>query len=102
MCVVHVLLNALDMQANGDNPKIILEGASTALIPQLSAPEAPLHELWEKVKNRRLVDGVCRACAGKTGTIAAAKDQNLALLADMNGHPSMNAYLKHGFTVITF
>ena len=35
MCFIHVLLNALDMAARGDEAKIILEGASVKLIPEL-------------------------------------------------------------------
>jgi len=35
MCFIHVLLNALDMQAKGYAPKIIIEGAAVKLIPEL-------------------------------------------------------------------
>jgi hypothetical protein len=36
------------------------------------------------------------------GTLAAAKEQGLDLLDDMNGHPSMAGYLQEGFEVISF
>jgi len=36
------------------------------------------------------------------GTLEAAKDQSLALLDKMTGHPSMAGYHDAGFEIITF
>jgi hypothetical protein len=36
------------------------------------------------------------------GTLEAANAQQLPLLADMNGHPAMSAYMDAGYTIITF
>jgi hypothetical protein len=49
-----------------------------------------------------LIEGVCRACATKTGALAEAESQGLRLLDDMSGHPSLGRYLEAGFTIITF
>ena len=46
--------------------------------------------------------GVCRACSSKLGTLEAAKEQELALLDDMSGHPGMSAYRDKGYEIITF
>jgi len=102
MCFIHVLLNALDMDSKGYAAKVVIEGAATKLIPDLAKPDTPLHTLWEKAKAAGLVAGVCQACAGKMGTLDAAKAQGLELLADMNGHPSMSGYVQEGFAVISF
>ena len=102
MCFIHVLLNALDMRAKGHEAAVIVEGAATNLIPGLDQAENPLHGLWEKTKNAGLVAGVCKACAGKMGTLEAARAQGLKLLDDMNGHPSMSGYVQDGFEVISF
>jgi len=102
MCFIHVLLNGLDMHAKGQETKIILEGAATQLIPELNKPGSPLQPLWEKARKLNLIDGVCKACSNKMGTLAAAQDQKLKLLDEMNGHPSMARYLAEGFEVITF
>ena len=91
MCFIHVLLNALDMDAKGHEAKIILEGASVKLIPELVKPENPLNGLWKKNLEAGLVEGVCKACSGKLGTLDAAKEQGLKLLNDMSGHPGMVA-----------
>jgi hypothetical protein len=102
MCFIHVLLNALDMQARGDECRVVVEGSATRLIPELAGPDHPLNKLWEKTKAAGLVAGVCRACSQKMGTLDAAKEQGLVLLDDMNGHPSMSRYRSEGYEIITF
>ena len=102
MCFIHVLLNALDMHAKGTKAKIVVEGAATKLIPELAKEENPLHQLWRKVKELDLVEGACKACSQKMGTDGLAQGQGLALLDDMNGHPSMAAFRLRGYEIITF
>jgi len=102
MCFIHVLLNALDMKERGDAPTIVLEGASTKLLPELARQDHPLHGLWEKVKTAGLVAGVCNACSKKLGTFEEAERQGLAMLDDMNGHPSIAGFQKRGYEIITF
>jgi hypothetical protein len=102
MCFIHVLLNALDMNAKGEEVKIIIEGASVKLIPELVKSGNPLNGLWKKNLKAGLVEGVCRACSSKLETIEAAKEQGLSLLENMSGHPSMSAYRDKGFEIITF
>jgi hypothetical protein len=102
MCFIHVLLNALDMNARGHEAKIVVEGASVKLVPELVKPENMLNGLWKKCREAGLVEGVCKACANKLGTLEAAKDQGLPLLDDMSGHPGMAAFRDRGYEVITF
>ena len=102
MCFIHVLLNALDMKAKGDEAKIIIEGASVKLIPELVKPGNPLNGLWKKNLAAGLVEGVCKACSSKLGTLDAAKEQGLTLLDDMSGHPGMSTYRDKGYEIITF
>jgi hypothetical protein len=102
MCFIHVLLNALDMKAKGDDAKIIIEGASVKLIPELVKSDNPLNGLWKKNLTAGLVEGVCKACSSKLGTLEAAKEQGLTLLDDMSGHPGMWAYRDKGYEIITF
>jgi hypothetical protein len=102
VCFIHVLLNGLDMKEKGMDARIIVEGAATDLLPMLAEPGAPLHRLWEKAKGAGIVEGVCRGCAQKMGTIKEAERQGLALLDDMSGHPSMSRFMEEGFEVISF
>jgi hypothetical protein len=102
MCFIHVLLNALDMNSKGHEAKIILEGASVKLIPELVIPGNPLNGLWKKNLEAGLVEGVCKACSTKLGTLEAAKEQGLTLLDDVSGHPGMASYRERGYEIITF
>jgi hypothetical protein len=102
MCFIHVLLNALDMQEKGRKARIVIEGAATKLIPELAKPENPLNKLWEKSKETDVIDGVCKACSQKMGSMNAAREQGLTLLDEMSGHPSMARYLAEGFQIISF
>lgn len=102
MCFIHVLLNALDMQSRGYEGGIVVEGAATKLLPELTDSENPLHTLWEKVKAAGLVEGVCKACSQKMGTLRSAQEQGLTLLDEMNGHPSMARYREEEYELVTF
>jgi len=102
VCFAHVLLNALDLKQRGAEARIIVEGLATKLLQDLNRPENPFHSLYLKSRETGLIEGVCRACATKTGALAEAQDQGLSLLDDMGGHPSLGRYLEAGFTLVTF
>jgi len=102
MCFVHVLLNAVDMHERGYDTKVVIEGAATKLVPELSKEANPMHRLYEKAKGLDLIDGACKACSNKMGVMEEVKAQGLRLLDEMSGHPSMARYLEEGFEVITF
>ncbi len=102
LCFIHVLLNALDMKDKGHEARIILEGASVKLVPELVKPGNPLNILWKKCIETGLVEGVCKACSNKMGTLEAAIEQNLPLLSDLSGHPAIAAYRDNDYEIITF
>jgi hypothetical protein len=102
MCFVHVLLNALDMQQRGMSVKIIIEGMAVKLPPELNNPDHTFHALYIKTKEAGLIEGVCKACSAKMGSLAGVQAQGLPLLDEMNGHPSLGRYLTEGYTIITF
>ena len=102
MCFVHVLLNAINMNDKGYEVKIVIEGSATKLVPELAKEGNPMFRLYEKAKGLNLVDGACKACSNKMGTVEAVKAQGLRLLDEMNGHPSMARYREEGFEIVTF
>jgi hypothetical protein len=102
MCFLHVLLNALDMKTKGYQVKVVIEGTATRLIPEFAKEGNPAHALYGRAREQGLIDGVCKACSNKMGTLEAAVKEGLALLDDMSGHPSMTRYQSEGFEVITF
>jgi len=102
MCFAHVLLNALDMKERGYDIKIIIEGSATKLIKDLNNPETPFSNLYIRVKENGLIECACRACANKMGTSKEAIEQNIPLVGEMGGHPSIAKYMEEGFQVLTF
>lgn len=102
MCFAHALLNAKDLHDAGVQVRLIIEGSATARVKSLVQPEQPFHGLYVQIRDAGLIDGVCKACGAKMGSLEAAQAQGLRLLDEMAGHPSMGRYLAEGYEIITF
>jgi hypothetical protein len=102
MCFVHVLLNAIDMSDRGFDTRVILEGSATGLVPELIEAQNPFNKLYGQVKDKGLIDAVCKACSTKMGSLEAVEKENLPLVDEMSGHPSIGRYINDGYTIITF
>jgi hypothetical protein len=101
MCFIHGLINALDMSSRGHDVKLIIEGSSTGLIEEINREDNPFNKFYKEVKERDLLEGICKACANKMGTLDEAKNQGLTLLDDLYGHPSLSYYIEMGYEIIT-
>lgn len=102
MCFIHVLLNALDLHAAGNEVVIVMEGASVALPPELVKPGHPLAKLFAQALEKGLLAGACKACSVKLGVAVDVEAAGIALIGDMSGHPSMRGYMDAGYRIITF
>ena len=102
MCFVHVMLNAFEYQDKGYEVKIVIEGQAVKLVDVLNKPDAPFYSMYKKIKNRNLIDCVCKACASKMGVLKQAENQGLRLCDELSGHPSMQRYTSEGYQIITF
>ena len=58
MCFMHILLNALEMEKKGYKVKVVIEGAATKLIPEISLEGNPANKLYLKAKEQNLIGGV--------------------------------------------
>jgi hypothetical protein len=102
MCFGHVLLYALDFDEKGYEAKIVIEGGAVKLVSVFTDPNVPFAPLFAKVKEKGLIDCVCKACSAKLGSLEDAKAQGLPVAGDLMGHPSIEAYLQQGYQLITF
>jgi hypothetical protein len=102
MCFVHVLLNALDMEEKGLDVKIVIEGNTPKTANAMNDPEAKFHRFYHAVKEKNLIDCVCRACSAQVGALEGIQEQSLPLCNEMTGHPSMTKYMMEGYEIITF
>jgi hypothetical protein len=101
-CFAHVMLYALDLKAKGHQVEVVLEGAATALIPGLAVADSPFAELYRSLREKGLIACICRACSQKMGTLAEAERQGLNIVGDMQGHPSIEAYVRKEYTLLSF
>ena len=101
LCFVHVLLNSIDLSQRGQEGKIVLEGEAVTLVAQMSQPGHFLSALYQKAKTQGLFFGACRACATKLGALEAIETEEIPLVGDMSGHPSMGQFVVQGYQVIT-
>ena len=103
ICIVHVFLNALDMHKLGYEIAIVFEGESTKLIKTYhdEKEKSLFYNLYKDVKEKGLIDAVCRACATKMGSVKEVEAEGLPWIGTLNGHPAMSEYIKNGYEIIT-
>ena len=101
MCFVHVLLNALGLHGQGHDVKVVIEGAACQLAPELAKTGTPLNQLYVQTRDAGLLAGICKACAHKMGTLATAREMDLTILEDMQGHAGMVGFVAAGYDIIT-
>ena len=103
MCFAHVLLNGLDMYEKGYDVKIVIEGSSTKLIKNFyNDPNFPFRQQYLKIKEKKLIDAVCKACSTKMESIEEVELEGLPIKGEMSGHPSLASYIDDGYLIITF
>ena len=102
MCFVHVLLNALNMAENDMRGKIVIEGDAVKLVPEMAKSEHFLNQLYNKVREKNLIIGACRACSTKLGVASAIEEEGIELIGTMSGHPAMSEFIRKGYTILTF
>ena len=102
MCFAHALLNANDLFDKGYDVKLIIEGSATKQIKELTNPQKPFAKLYGSIKEKGLIDCVCKACANVMGVLASVTEQNLPLGNDLKGHPSIEKYIKLGYEIVIF
>ncbi len=98
MTALHVFLYLKELNENG-TAKLILEGAGTAL-PK--SAEGKVKELYEMAKEKGWIDCVCRACSMATNSLEYNEKEGLPLCSELEGHPSIDKYLREGYTVLVF
>jgi hypothetical protein len=81
---------------------VVIEGAATQLLPQLAKEGAPFAPLYEELREKNLLSCVCKACCQKMGTLAEAERQGLKIIGDMQGHPSIEGFLREALRSCLF
>lgn len=98
--VVNALETAKEMKDEGEDVKIVFDGAGTKWVPELSNEEHKAHLLYEAVKNN--IEGVCHYCAGAFGVRHKIEKLDIPLLSEYDEHPSLLRLMRKGYQIVTF
>ncbi|MFP4288252.1 MAG: DsrE family protein [Bacteroidales bacterium] len=97
--VSNAFVLANEALENGDDLKIIFEGAATKWIGELENKEHKIHELYQKVKPH--ITGVCAFCAQAFGVKNQVEKSGLTLLDEYKSHPSLRTLFAENYQVLS-
>ena len=98
--IVNALLVAKELQENGDDVKLLFDGAGTEGLAAVAKPDHKAHSLYQAVQ--AIVIGACSYCASAFGVRETLQDLGIPLLEDYAQHPSLRSYLAEGYQLVTF
>ncbi|MFB6222155.1 MAG: hypothetical protein ABEH86_00580 [Haloarcula sp.] len=98
------LVNGLEtakefVETEGDDVKLIFDGAGTEWIPELESEDSDYHELYQEVRDE---SAVCEFCSGAFGVEDDVAEAGIEVLDDHDGHPSIRSHVDDGREIITF
>jgi hypothetical protein len=98
--MVNALTTARELKEEGDDVTIVLDGAGTRWIAELSDPEHKYSGLLDEVRDA--IAGACAYCSRAYGVKDAVEAAGIPLLRDYADHPSIRNLVADGYQVITF
>lgn len=98
--MVNALTSAREFKDGGDEVTIILDGAGTKWVAELSSPEHRYNREFAEVKDR--VAGACAYCSRAFGVTEAVEAAGVPLLRDYADHPSLKRLIDDGYQILTF
>lgn len=97
--ISNSLILASEAIENGDDLKIIFEGAGTKWIGELEKEDHMLHEMYLGIKPH--ITGACAYCAKAFKTDGQIEKAGLALIGEYRDHPSLRKLFIENYNVIT-
>ncbi len=105
----HAFRYALDLHRKGHVPRIILEGAATGSLRELSDPSSDFASLFLEAERLGLIAGACRAASHgcksedeSRNVVRVAESRGIALLDEADGHASLEPFVREGYQVVVF
>ncbi len=84
---------------NGDEAKLIFDGAGVTWPGKLADEGHPLNKVFKKIKPHIL--GACFYCSNAFKAREGVEKAGIPFLKDFNGHPSVRTLVNEGFQIIT-
>ena len=98
--VVNAMEFAKELHEEGDDVKLVFDGAGVTFIPKLEDEDHDAHPLYSAVKPA--IEGACKYCSKAFGVINEVRKTDVNLLDDYDDHPSLRTYINDGYQVVTF
>lgn len=98
--IVNGLEAAKESKEQGDDLRVIFDGAGTEGLATISDPQHKAHRLYAAVADQ--VSGACSYCANAFHVREKLEQANVALLSEYDNHPSLRNLLAEGYQVLTF
>jgi hypothetical protein len=98
--VVNAMEFAKELHEEGDDVKIVFDGAGVTFIPELGDEGHDAHPLSKAVKP--VIEGACKFCSKAFGVINEVRKTDVKLLDDYDDHPSLRTYMANGYQIVTF
>jgi hypothetical protein len=83
----------------GDDVRLVLDGAGTKWAPELAREDHKYHRLFEDVRDEA---GACVYCARAYNVKDEVEAAGVGLLDEYRGHPSVRRLIADGYEVVTF
>jgi hypothetical protein len=83
----------------GDDVRLVLDGAGTKWAPELAKADHKYHRLFEDVRDEA---GACVYCARAYDVRDGVEAAGVELLDEYKGHPSIRRLIADGYEVVTF
>jgi hypothetical protein len=97
--VFNALEAAKEFDDNGDDYRLIFDGAGTEWVPELEDEDHDYHQIYSAVSDEA---GVCDFCANAFDVGDEVDDSGVARMDEYDGHPSVRSLVEEGYEVITF
>ena len=98
--LLNAFLLADESVENGDDLKIIFDGAGSKWIGELENKDHKLHPLYLGMKDR--ITGVCKYCAAAFGVKSQVEKAGLKFIDEYKSHPSLRNLITEGYSVLIF
>ncbi len=95
----NALETAKEFKDSGDDVKLIFDGAGTKWIPEMSKPDSRYHQLYASLKDRSLA---CKYCASAFTVTLGIQAEEIPLVDEYHGHPSLRNLASQGYQIVTF
>lgn len=98
--VVNALGTAKEFHQQGDDVKVIFDGAGTQAAAEIADPSHRSHRIFTAVQD--VVHGACHFCSGAFGVRDKIEATSIPLLDEYEGHPSLRSFVDGEYVVLTF